>query len=51
MSALILWAYCEKCGRRIPVGEICYNIGEDSYCRDCCKEVDTQEVYESWWSE
>lgn len=39
------WDYCEKCGRRIVVGEICYDTGNDSYCSDCCKTVDTKNAW------
>lgn len=42
MSQMLLtWCYCEKCGRAIKVGEVCYDIGDDTYCTDCCKMVNT----------
>lgn len=49
MSVRMTWCYCGKCGRHILVGEKCFDIGEDTYCNDCCKEVDTQEEYEKRW--
>ena len=43
------WSYCEKCGRKILVGEICFEIGDDDYCSDCCKRVNTRkEMLEQW---
>ena len=51
MSAMILWAYCDKCDRMIHVGETCYNVGEYVFCRDCCTEVDTQERYDAGWKD
>ena len=38
----LAWSYCEKRGRKICVGEICFEIGDDDYCADCCKRVDTR---------
>ena len=51
MGAFITWTYCEKCGRAIRVGEICFDIGEDSYCTDCCKEVNTLDEYAKEWGD
>ena len=34
----LLCAIAKKCGKRIEVGDICYDIGEDSYCTDCVKQ-------------
>lgn len=41
MANLLLWCYCDKCGRKIMVGETCYDIGQDTYCSDCCKPINT----------
>lgn len=46
MSSLITWCYCEKCGKKIMVGDTCFDIGIDTYCSDCCKEVNTLYEYE-----
>lgn len=40
------WCYCENCGRRIEVGETCFDIGVDTYCSDCCKPVNTMYAWE-----
>lgn len=32
-----LWTYCEKCGKRIEIGDTYYDVGEEAYCTDCCK--------------
>lgn len=37
----LLWTYCDKCGKRIEVGDTCYDVGEDTYCTDCCKQRNT----------
>lgn len=32
------WAFCDICGRRIPVGEKCYGLPNGTtLCADCCK--------------
>ena len=41
MADGLTWDYCAKCGRKIAVGEVCFDTGDDSYCSDCCKQVDT----------
>lgn len=46
MSSLITWCYCDKCGKKIMVGDTCFDIGIDTYCSDCCKEVNTLYEYE-----
>lgn len=47
MSKMLLtWDYCVKCGRAIKVGETCYEIGNDSYCCDCCNMVPTLQAWE-----
>lgn len=44
-----VWSFCEKCGRKIFVGEILFEIGDDDYCSDCCKQVNTEkEMLEQW---
>lgn len=30
----LLWTYCNKCDKRIEVGDICYDVGEDTYCTE-----------------
>lgn len=37
----LLWCYCDKCGKRIEVGDTCYDIGIDTLCSDCVKERNT----------
>lgn len=44
-----IWCYCMKCRRIIKVGEICYEIGGDADCSDCCKAVDTGNIPENYW--
>lgn len=34
----LLWDYCEGCGKRIEVGEVCYDVADGrTYCLDCVK--------------
>lgn len=46
MGSLLLWCYCDKCGRKIMVGETCYDVGADTFCEDCCKAVNTLHEWE-----
>lgn len=46
MDNLIIWCYCDKCDRKIMIGETCYDIGNETYCSDCCKPINTEYEYE-----
>lgn len=46
MGSLLLWSYCDKCDRKIMVGETCYDVGIDTFCSDCCKSVNTLHEWE-----
>ena len=41
-----LWCYCDKCGRGIEIGEICFDIGAETFCYKCCKPVNTMHEWE-----
>lgn len=36
-----LWCYCDECGKRIEVGDICFDMGIDTFCSDCVKVCTT----------
>lgn len=42
----LCWTYCDNCGRKIAVGETCYDVGYQTFCSDCCKEVNTMYEWE-----
>ena len=46
MIRLLCWDYCDKCGCRIEVGDDCYEVGEDTYCENCCKHINTMQAWE-----
>lgn len=37
----VLWDYCSHCCRRIEVGDICYEVAEQSFCGQCVVKIDT----------
>ena len=41
MGNRLLWCYCDKCGKRIEVGDTCFDVSSVTYCSDCCKEINT----------
>ena len=41
-----IWEYCDKCGRGIEIGEICFDLGAETYCYKCCKPVNTMHEWE-----
>lgn len=48
----LCWTYCDRCGAKIKVGDICYYVGEDdTYCEKCCRRVDTTEEYNKRFGE
>ena len=53
----LLYAYCDGCGRRIKVGEYCYETGDRlndaeysglTFCSKCCNGVNTMQKWERY---
>ena len=44
-----LWAWCEICGKAIPVGEKCYGLPNGTtVCAYCCKPENDSGIDENW---
>lgn len=40
-----MWAWCEICGKAIPVGEKCYGLPNGmTLCAYCCKPENDSEI-------
>ena len=59
-ESLIVYGYCDGCGKKIVVGETAFETGDMHgdpqysflvFCEKCCKAINTLQWWERWVQE
>ena len=59
-KVLIVYGYCDGCGKKIMVGETAFETGDRlgdpqysclTFCEKCCKEINTLHWWKRWVEE